>query len=178
MDCRICLENIENDDFYLQLTCGHSFHYDCINKMQNNLCPLCRKDNTELLEDNGIVREQISDDDSDNDSDSDNDNYDDSDSYDDSSVFSSDIDYEFLEECLNSINNFVIGENYDEDFIDNIKNLNIVFNEHSLERARNLYDALQEYGLKIREDSIKCIDFIKYNKDTLENVTNIMVEMN
>lgn len=54
MNCRICLEDITENELYLNLTCNHKFHYDCISKMQNNLCPLCRKDNEEFLIDNGI----------------------------------------------------------------------------------------------------------------------------
>ena len=41
--CSICLCNLENNVF--TLPCKHSFHFDCYLNIQNNICPLCRKDN-------------------------------------------------------------------------------------------------------------------------------------
>ena len=39
--CCICLENISNKK--IKLDCNHLFHYDCISKIKNNKCPLCRE---------------------------------------------------------------------------------------------------------------------------------------
>ena len=39
-DCSICLE--DNNDTKIKLNCGHEFHFDCIIKVENNSCPLCR----------------------------------------------------------------------------------------------------------------------------------------
>lgn len=184
MDCRICLENIVENELYLQLTCNHTFHYECINKMQNNLCPLCRKDNTEFFLDNGIVIKK-EDEYSNNSDDVDEDyrhyhyynrydhhydNYDDDDYYDES-------DYE--QEYKDKIDELVVNKNYNLDFINNIKSLKIFFNDDMLIRAKNLYDKLQQYNLKIRSDSVKCINYIKNNSnDTLDDVCDIMIEMN
>ena len=38
-ECAICLEDLYNN---IKLDCGHEFHLNCITKIHNNLCPLCR----------------------------------------------------------------------------------------------------------------------------------------
>jgi hypothetical protein len=45
MTCSICLEdiNIIKEDI-VKLNCNHIFHLDCISKVENNSCPLCRGD--------------------------------------------------------------------------------------------------------------------------------------
>ena len=40
--CSICL--CEFNDETINLPCGHYLHFDCFDKLQNNSCPLCRKD--------------------------------------------------------------------------------------------------------------------------------------
>ena len=44
-ECPICLDNIISEDQteIVVLGCKHIFHYECIVKIQNNSCPLCRK---------------------------------------------------------------------------------------------------------------------------------------
>ena len=42
MDCSICLEVIKKD--YVTLRCKHSFHMDCIVKLDKKCCPNCRED--------------------------------------------------------------------------------------------------------------------------------------
>jgi len=44
-DCSICLENIINEEHKKITTCNHIFHEECmaIWILQNNSCPLCRK---------------------------------------------------------------------------------------------------------------------------------------
>ena len=37
--CPICLDNLI---IFIKLQCGHDFHLNCINKILNNLCPICR----------------------------------------------------------------------------------------------------------------------------------------
>ena len=43
-ECAICLE--EKEGFIAHLSCGHSYHYDCIKEWAydrgNNNCPQCR----------------------------------------------------------------------------------------------------------------------------------------
>lgn len=42
--CHICLEEINtiNCENKLTLECYHTFHKDCIKKLINYICPLCR----------------------------------------------------------------------------------------------------------------------------------------
>lgn len=40
--CSICLENFNNKIDIVKLQCDHYYHYDCINKWNNNTCPECR----------------------------------------------------------------------------------------------------------------------------------------
>ena len=40
--CVICLDNIKNNQEIVKLKCNHIFHYTCLSKIKNNLCPLCR----------------------------------------------------------------------------------------------------------------------------------------
>ena len=47
--CAICLENILSDKI-IQLDCNHQFHFDCLKKITNNKCPLCRDE---------IIKEEI-----------------------------------------------------------------------------------------------------------------------
>lgn len=39
-DCPICMEKLEK---CVKTQCSHYFHYDCIEKINDNLCPLCRQ---------------------------------------------------------------------------------------------------------------------------------------
>lgn len=43
IECVICLSNLHSE--YKLLSCGHSFHKDCINRWldSNTSCPVCRK---------------------------------------------------------------------------------------------------------------------------------------
>lgn len=41
-DCPICLDE-KNKNKIIKLDCGHQFHFDCIIKIKNNACPLCRQ---------------------------------------------------------------------------------------------------------------------------------------
>ena len=41
LECSICLENIECKRCHVVLTCGHSYHFNCIFNQQR--CPICRK---------------------------------------------------------------------------------------------------------------------------------------
>ena len=43
-DCCICLDAmvVEQRNTYRQLTCGHWFHLDCISKIMDMTCPMCR----------------------------------------------------------------------------------------------------------------------------------------
>ena len=41
-ECSICLDNIEEKNKY-SLQCNHIFHKECISKLLNKFCPLCRK---------------------------------------------------------------------------------------------------------------------------------------
>lgn len=43
MECVICLSNVDTE---YKLSCGHSFHENCIKKWMdsNNSCPICRKE--------------------------------------------------------------------------------------------------------------------------------------
>lgn len=40
--CAICLDN-NNEDKYVCMHRNNIFHNSCIKKMNNSLCPLCRK---------------------------------------------------------------------------------------------------------------------------------------
>jgi len=40
-NCVICISDLNNNPI-VKLKCNHEFHYDCISKIKNNLCPLCR----------------------------------------------------------------------------------------------------------------------------------------
>jgi hypothetical protein len=41
-DCAICSEQMFTE-FYI-LECGHTFHYNCLQRWTKNTCPLCRTD--------------------------------------------------------------------------------------------------------------------------------------
>ena len=43
--CLICLQNYNNQDKIISLTCTHFFHASCIKKWleMKNICPLCKK---------------------------------------------------------------------------------------------------------------------------------------
>lgn len=48
-ECSICLENIEGDspsNEVCKLTCGHSFHTNCLKKIYRCACPLCNAEIT------------------------------------------------------------------------------------------------------------------------------------
>lgn len=40
-NCSVCLDNIKENDKII-LECNHVFHKDCIKKLNNFICPLCR----------------------------------------------------------------------------------------------------------------------------------------
>ncbi len=40
MDCCICLEEL--DDQSTTLECNHKFHTNCVDKLYDKICPLCR----------------------------------------------------------------------------------------------------------------------------------------
>ena len=42
-ECSICLEKINEKNFCLT-ECEHLFHFSCVTKVKNGLCPLCRKE--------------------------------------------------------------------------------------------------------------------------------------
>ena len=41
-DCSICLSPLRISEKLVNLDCNHKFHYDCLIKITNNACPLCR----------------------------------------------------------------------------------------------------------------------------------------
>lgn len=41
--CPICLEEFEEDNIVINLTCNHNFHVNCWNKYQGKNCPMCRR---------------------------------------------------------------------------------------------------------------------------------------
>ena len=45
-NCIICLERYETEERVTELSCGHLFHYSCIEKWfdESTTCPCCRKD--------------------------------------------------------------------------------------------------------------------------------------
>ena len=53
IDCAICLESKSNEEC-VELKCKHSFHLNCLSKVVNNKCPLCRKSiiDTEICKNN------------------------------------------------------------------------------------------------------------------------------
>ena len=165
IDCRICLDDIEDNNLYLQLTCNHFFHYECLSKMHNNLCPLCKKDNTELFQELGIFI-------------GDPNESEDESEYSDDSDDSNDSMYEYMVLCDTTIDQLTYGLNLDDTFIDTINKLYVYFeNVDMIHRAKTLYDRLQMYGLTIRSDSVICTNFIKNNSGTLEQTVDTMVEM-
>jgi len=42
MDCCICLDPLAHCKDITKLKCNHTFHFDCISKIKNVSCPLCR----------------------------------------------------------------------------------------------------------------------------------------
>ena len=44
LTCSICLDDIINFNEKKTLKCEHMYHKECINKVQNNKCPLCKKE--------------------------------------------------------------------------------------------------------------------------------------
>ena len=44
LNCVICLEKIINFSEKKTLQCEHVYHKNCINQVQNNKCPLCKKE--------------------------------------------------------------------------------------------------------------------------------------
>ena len=44
VECSICLEQLEKNTNMIKLSCDHEFHYNCLIKVENNKCPLCRCD--------------------------------------------------------------------------------------------------------------------------------------
>ena len=49
--CTVCLEDFENSDKVINLTCLHMFHSECIRKWlrKNNSCPICKNEVDLLL---------------------------------------------------------------------------------------------------------------------------------
>ena len=51
-----------NDKFTIKLNCGHSFHYECLqkafsyDKLKNNICPMCRQPHGLLPIVNGLSK--------------------------------------------------------------------------------------------------------------------------
>lgn len=46
IECKICLENINKNDFIYDINCSHIFHCDCLLnclKHQHSMCPICRQ---------------------------------------------------------------------------------------------------------------------------------------
>lgn len=175
MECRICLEDIEESELYLNLECNHTFHYECLEKMTNNLCPLCRKDNKDLFVNNGIEIEN------ENDEIASSIAYDD---LDDDYEWNNDYRYSARRrnhemQCERTIDALTRGSNYGSSFISCIKNLDILFDTNMLARANKLYGELEKHNLTIRSDSTRCIDYIKdvRNALALNEVVNSMLEM-
>ena len=48
--CAICLDDVVYDE-ELRLECTHTFHKECLAGLQNKVCPLCRKEMTNLPSD-------------------------------------------------------------------------------------------------------------------------------
>ncbi|VVU95602.1 hypothetical protein CPAV1605_1354 [seawater metagenome] len=42
-NCAICLDSLNKKHTIVKLNCDHIYHLECITKVENNLCPLCRK---------------------------------------------------------------------------------------------------------------------------------------
>lgn len=51
-DCSICLDELKNNK--VVLNCKHSFHLECLLKLEKRNCPLCREEiiNKELCKEN------------------------------------------------------------------------------------------------------------------------------
>lgn len=171
-NCRICFEDINNNENYLELTCKHVFHYECLKKMINTLCPLCKKDNKQLFICNEIyVEDNVSEDSSD---DYINDDY-------------SDSEYEYhmererqRQERKENIDKILLDNSltFPDEFICNINNLYIIFSLCKINRAYLLYNRLQEHNLKIRDDSELCKNYIDNNDGNIDDVVDMMIEMN
>ena len=43
-DCSICLEPLNEFDCHQYLKCSHSYHANCIAKLNSFTCPMCRSD--------------------------------------------------------------------------------------------------------------------------------------
>ena len=45
LSCNICLETLDRNQLYRELTCNHSFHPHCIDRWlyQSQTCPICRR---------------------------------------------------------------------------------------------------------------------------------------
>lgn len=56
-DCTICLSNKGN---LIKTPCNHLFHLDCLKCTPKMLCPICRTDIKDCLNNNGISNEEIS----------------------------------------------------------------------------------------------------------------------
>lgn len=41
--CNICYDYLDFDNLGVYTKCGHTFHYECIKKMNSKTCPLCRE---------------------------------------------------------------------------------------------------------------------------------------
>lgn len=164
LGCAICLENIEQNELFLHLICDHSFHYYCLSKVRSSLCPLCRKDNNNLLIDNGIDID---------DNRSDASSYD---SYYSSSDYLEQTDHAFA--CRKKIDELVEGKDYDPVFISIIKTFDITFDQEMVDRAYELNNALKKYKLEIRNDSSICMDYILDARDDmrLNKIVDSMIE--
>ena len=41
--CNICYDFLDFNNLGVYTKCGHTFHYECIKKMNSKTCPLCRE---------------------------------------------------------------------------------------------------------------------------------------
>jgi hypothetical protein len=162
MNCRICFEDILNEEAYLILECNHIFHYNCLSEMCNSFCPLCKKENKDLLQNNGIFDKKKDDDDDD---------------YIDDSFSDESFERQLVwtDRCHEKIDQ--LAANYDISFINTIKKLDIMFDINMIQRAALLYDALKIHNLTIRSDSVKCISYIQSGSGQINDIVMTMIEM-
>lgn len=131
MDCVICLEALNIGD-KLKLECCHEFHRDCLRKMRDVFCPLCKANAGDYLKKNGITIKRQE------------------------SIFS----YSYQTNDETGINALIRDRQFDPLFVQNIMSLDIIFNETRLTRALSLFNELNKYNLIIRYDSARSTDYI------------------
>jgi hypothetical protein len=54
--CTICLSSKGS---MIETSCGHKFHLNCLKSVPNLCCPLCRRDITDCLKNNGVTDDEI-----------------------------------------------------------------------------------------------------------------------